>query len=400
MNTPSPFIGKTVGVFFGGKSPEHDVSIITGLLVLDELAKLGILSEPIYIGTDGAWCMGQLLRERSFLQGIHSHDLYPLQRWSLDTRHRTPRLILTRRPSFLSRREQKIIDIAFPVFHGAYGEDGCFQGLCETLGVPYVGCGVEGSAIAMNKILTKQFFQQHGVQTTPFVGFSEADWKSDANSIKRRINETLTFPVFVKPSHAGSSIGISRVKKLEAIEEAIEASFEFDTHCVIESGISPVRDLTCCVRECASSSPKASLVQDSSFGKSEFFTYKEKYLQSDGTHLDGAGESFTIPAEIPVATSKNIQETSVAIFKELGLSGISRVDFLYNPETSQLYANEINPMPGTLYEHLWKKSGVEPKELILDLLDVAIRKHTETIKKNKYFHSPLLSDMQGQKLSK
>src|SRR3989344_5111674 len=145
------FKDKIVGICFGGQSPEHDISIITGLLVMEELARMKIQTEPIYVTTDGSWCLGEELRKRTFLQEIHMRDLYSLQRWSLDTRHRNPRLILTRRPHFFARRERKAIDIVFPAFHGTHGEDGAFQGLCELLGVPYVGSGVESCAIAMDK---------------------------------------------------------------------------------------------------------------------------------------------------------------------------------------------------------------------------------------------------------
>jgi D-alanine-D-alanine ligase len=131
---------KTVGVFFGGKSPEHDISVVTGLLVLEELLKAGIAAMPVYVATDGAWCLGEAFRSRGFMQGIHNKNLYEYQRWSIDVRHRSPQMILTRRPHFFAKRERVAFDIVFPAFHGAYGEDGSFQGLCEMLGVPYVGC--------------------------------------------------------------------------------------------------------------------------------------------------------------------------------------------------------------------------------------------------------------------
>ncbi len=390
---------KTIGVFFGGQSPEHDISIVTGLMVVEELKKLGLKVEPVYIATSGSWCLGEELHDRTFLQNIHTRDLYPLERWSLDTRHRAPSLTLTRRPSFFTPRESKTIDIVFPTFHGAYGEDGAIQGLCEVLGVPYVGCGVEGSAIAMNKDLTKQFFRAQGVRTTDFVTCTARDCGEEWKGVKARVRESLTYPVFVKPAHAGSSIGITRVKTEEDLGPAIETALEFDTLCVIENGVSPMHDLTCCLRE-VGDTIEASLIQDSHFGDSDFFTYQEKYLKDGGAQLGAAEKQIIIPAQLPAEVTSAIQETSKKIFRALGLSGIGRVDFLYNPQTTELYANEINPMPGTLYHHLWKKSGVDIETLLVDLLTTALKKYSENIRKNRYFASPILSDIKGAKFSK
>ncbi len=392
------FASKTVGVFFGSKSPEHDISIVTATLVLNELEKLGINVEPVYIATDGAWCLGGQLRDRQFLQSIHSQDLYDLQRWSVDTRHRTPQLILTRRPSFFARREKKTIDMVFPALHGAYGEDGTLQGLCELLGVPYVGSGVEGSAIAMNKGLTKRFFRELSIPTTEFLIFNSHEWEAGSRNITEAIDRTLRYPVFVKPAHAGSSIGISRVKDGSELSGAIDLAFSFDTHCVVEGGISPVRDLTCCVRE-VDGDPQASVVQDSSFGDSDFFTYQEKYLQDGGAQFGSAQRQLQIPADIPKHVTDMIQATSIRVFRELDLSGIGRVDFLFNPDTGELYANEINPMPGTLYHHLWKESGVAMETLLTDLLSSAMRKYRASIRKNRYFDSPLLGGLKKGKVS-
>lgn len=391
---------KTIGVFFGGQSPEHDISIVTGLLAMEELTKMGIRTEPIYITTDGSWCMGEELRDRDFIQDIHSRDLYSLQRWSLDMRHRSPHLILTRRPNFFSKREKKVIDIAFPAFHGAYGEDGAFQGLCELLGVPYVGSGVEGCTLSMNKALTKQMFLVHNIPTTKFISFSAREWAADHDTVVQSINDELMYPIFVKPVHAGSSIGITRVKDSGTLSEAIELALSFDTHCIVENGVQKVRDLTCCIRELPDGSLQASHVQESKFEGSDFFSYQEKYLKDGGAQLGAATQQLIIPAEIPEDISQKIKQLSLETFKKLGLGGIGRVDFLYSDETSEFFANEVNPMPGTLYHHLWKKTGVESSELLEGLLSSALNKYDETRKKNTYFPSALLGDLKGSKFTK
>jgi D-alanine-D-alanine ligase len=396
---PSDLKQKTVGVFFGGQSPEHDISIVTGLLVLNELEKLGIATEPIYIATDGSWCLGETLRSREYVQNIHTQNLYPLQRWAIETKHRSPHLILTRRPNFFSRRITKKIDIAFPAFHGAYGEDGAVQGLFELLGVPYVGSGVEGCSIAMNKALAKQFFESLHIKTTAFISLTDGEWQKSSAAVFAR-TESLSYPLFVKPAHAGSSIGISRVQNKEALSSAIEVALGFDSTVVIENGVAPMVDLTCCLREKEDGNIEASLVQESNFGKSDFFSYQEKYLEGGGVQFGSAEKQVIIPARIPGAVAGQIQSISKQVFAALNLSGISRVDFLYNPATSELFANEVNPMPGTLYHHLWKKSGVESSQLVVGLLRAALRKHSTSLKKNAYFSSSILSIMKGNKLSK
>ena len=388
--------GKNIGVFFGGQSPEHDVSIITGSLVIEELTKLGLLVEPVYIATDGAWCIGEELRDKAFLQKIHTQDLYPLQGWFLDTRHRSPKMILTKRPHFFTRRIQKTFDIVFPALHGPFGEDGTLQGLCEIIGVPYAGSPVLGCALAMDKALTKQLFVANDIATTPFVNFSRTDWDNSRQKHLDLITEQLTFPVFVKPTHGGSSIGITRVKEVSSLSDAIETALEFDTHVLVENGVSPMQDITCCVREHEDGTLQASLLQDSGFGSSDFFTYQEKYLQDGGAQLgaEDAMASLKIPADLPDADTKKMQELSKLIFAAAGLSGISRVDYLYNPETKQIYANEINPMPGTIYHHLWLKSGVETNEVVRDLLLISLKNQSARVKKGTYFESSIL-DMGG-----
>ena len=394
-----PLTNKTVGVFFGGKGPEHDISVVTGLLVLDELSKMGIATVPVYISIDGAWCVGEAFRSRDFMQGIHQRDLYEYQRWSIDTRHRSPQLILTRRPHFFARRERITMDIAFPAFHGAYGEDGSFQGMCEILGVPYVGSGVTGCSLSMSKALTKRLFQSMNMPTTPFISFSAREWEENKRELLLSAGK-LTYPLFVKPVHAGSSIGITRVEKADNLESSVDLALGFDTHCLIEEGVPGVRDVTCCVRERPDGSLQASFLQESRFDGSDFFSYEEKYLKGGGAQFGNATQRIIIPAELPQEIASQTTEASIRIFRTFQLSGTGRVDFLFNPASGELYANEINPMPGTLYHHLWKESGVDTPSLLEGLLLAALRMYTQTRKKNTYFPSSLLTELKGGRLSK
>lgn len=393
---------KTVGVVFGGKSPEHDVSIITGMLVVSGLRKLDIPVVPIYIGTDGAWCCGNELFETEFLKSVHTADLYPLQGWTVDTRHRRPVLTLTKRPTFFTRRQRKTIDIVFPAMHGPFGEDGTLQGLCEFLGVPYTGCGVLGSSVAMNKVLTKRFFQANGTQTTPFVHFTKTQWSDNKQAELTRVVDALTFPLFVKPANGGSSIGISRVASRDALEHAIVTALAYDTECIVENAVVAVRDVTCCVRELPDGTLQPSLLQESQFTSSDFFSYEEKYLEGNRKQAgtQGSEKHIQIPAQVPDSATKQMQELACTIFGDLRLSGIGRVDFLYDTKNDVVYANEINPLPGTLYHHLWKATGVDLQTVLSDLLLVALRSNEERTAKGTYFASPILTSIHGNKLTK
>jgi D-alanine-D-alanine ligase len=206
--------------------------------------------------------------------------------------------------------------------------------------------------------------------------------------------------VFVKPPHAGSSIGISKVDTPAGLESAITTALGFDTTCLVEEGVSPLKDLTCCVRQNAAGETEASLVQASNFGEDDFFTYQEKYLSDGGAQTGEATHKLQIPANLPENVTTTIQQTSKRIFNELGCSGIARVDWLYNPTTEALFANEINPLPGTLYHHLWKDSGVETDTLILDLLTNAVAQHKQQASTRIYFLSSILNNVEGVKLGK
>lgn len=391
---------KVIGVCFGGQNPEHDVSIITGLLAMESLKKLGMTVVPLYISLDGAWCTGEEFSDKSFLESIHTQDLYPFQGWSIDTRHRTSKLILTRRPHFFARREKITIDILVPAFHGAYGEDGTLQGLCEMLGVPYTGCGVTACAIASDKTLTKRLYKSLDIPDTAFVSFSGSEWSKRKDTIIAEVQQTLTLPIFVKPPHAGSSIGITRVTDWSDLADAIDTALTFDTDCLIEQGVSNLVDLTCSVREDDQGEIQASLVQASNFGGSDFFDFQEKYLADGGAQIGNADKKLDIPASIPPATTAVIREASVQIFKAIDGSGIARVDWLYDSVSDSLYASEINPLPGTFYHHLWSATGIETDTLFRDLLQAAVRKHVSSQTKKRYFGSEILGNVRSVKLGK
>lgn len=382
-----------IGVFFGGKSPEHDISIITGQLVISELKKMKHSVVPIYLGKNGEWHISQELGKLKFFQDKEREKkLLEFSKVSLDLEKSQGKLVFQKK-GFLGKAVE--IDLAFPAFHGSNGEDGTIQGLFELLGVPYVGCDVASSAIAYDKILTKTYYKSMEIPTVDFVFFRKSDWEKNRTEIISNIKKNLHYPLFVKPPKLGSSIGISKAKDEKELEFAIEVALHYGERVLVEDGVENLMDITCCV--IGNENPKASLIQESVF-ESELFDFKEKYLVDGGAQLGNATGSLIIPARLDEEMTKNIQELARKIYLGVGASGIARVDFLYDKEAKKVFANEINPMPGTVYHHLWKASGLELSALLEKLIDFAKERHKEKDKFKYTFDSDMLSFANSVKL--
>jgi len=288
------------------------------------------------------------------------------------------------------------IDIAFPALHGTYGEDGTIQGMFEMLGVPYVGCGVAASAISMDKALTKIVMRDGGIPTTKFLYFEKRDWDNRKPEIIGQIQK-LTWPVFVKPVHLGSSIGIGKAKDgdLKDLENKIEVALHYDNKVIIEEGVENVTDITCCV--IGNEDLIASELQESVFNK-DLFDFEDKYISDGGAQTGKATNNLIIPARIDESVKKAIQETAKQVYRALGCYGIARVDFLFDKQVNKFYANEVNPLPGTLYHHLWKASGIELDRLLEKLIKFAEEKHKEKKEITYTFDSSVLKNLGAGKM--
>ena len=383
----------TIGVFFGGKNPEHDISIITGNLILNGLTKAGFAVHAIYIGKDGGWHIGEALHDiKNFKK---QSDFSSLAKWNIDLEASRGKIVFRRKGMF---GKAITIDVAFPAFHGQNGEDGTVQGLFEMLDVPYVGCGVAASAIAMDKVLTKQLYEQAGFPTTKFIYFYKSDWEEKKDDYVMKINTGLAWPLFVKPARLGSSIGIAKVRNGKELSFALDVAFHYDEKVLVEEGVPNVADLTCAV--IGNDAPRASLVQESIFTE-DFFSYEDKYISGGGAQLGNAKQSLVIPAELDEATTAAVQNLAKEVFLKFECSGIARVDFLHDKESKKLFVNEINPLPGTLYHHLWEKSGVPLPDLLKKLITCAIEKNKKKKGLTSTFASSILAHADwSKKLSK
>jgi len=384
---------KNVGVFFGSKTPEHDVSIITAQTIISGLKKMGYNIVPVYLSKEGEWYIDKKLGTiKFFVTDNYESLLKKTDRYYIDLEKSVGKIV------FKSKKllgKEITVDIAFPAFHGINGEDGTIQGLFEIFNIPYVGCGVASSAITMDKVLTKQFYISNDIPTTKFINFNNDDWKTKKDELLKNIKDNLTLPFFIKPARLGSSIGIAKVKKIEELKFAIEVALHYDAKILVEEGVTNLKDLTCCV--IGNQEPITSEIQESSFGD-EFFSYDEKYLNDGGAQLGNAQKSIIIPANIDADVTKKIKDLSAQVYKALDCSGIARVDFLYNSVEKKIFVNEVNTLPGTLYHHLWKASGLEFDGLLKKLVQYAEEKYEEK-KAIKYnFESSLLKMTKSIKL--
>lgn len=387
---------KNIGVFFGGKSPEHDISVITGELIISVLKKMPEYQViPVYLDKRERFFIDEKLSSLAFFSAADYQDkLTSSGAYDLDL-DASGGCLVFKKKGLLSRKTVKI-DLAFPAFHGNLGEDGSMQGVFNVFNIPYVGCDVAPSSVAMNKVLTKIFYQGLNIPTTKFVSYGRSEWEKNKAVILEEIKTSLQWPVFVKPPHLGSSIGITKVSDFKDLETACEVALHYDDQLLVEESVENLVDLTCAVR--GYKNPQASLIQESSFS-SDLFSYEDKYLSDGGAQLGQAEKKIIIPANLDEATTKNIQTASLKIFRALGCSGIARFDFLYNKVTKEYFANEINPLPGTLYHHLWEKSGVKIEELVGGLIADALIRQEEKDASTHSFSSEVLGQLKSLKLA-
>ncbi|MDO8664363.1 MAG: D-alanine--D-alanine ligase family protein [Candidatus Liptonbacteria bacterium] len=379
-----------IGVFFGSRSPEHDVSIITGELIISELKKLGHTVVPVYLDKNGRWFVSEELGALKFFTGgparagggTEKMENYGKVYLDIEA---SKRELVFKKKGFGGK--EYVVDLAFPAFHGRNGEDGTIQGLFEIFNVPYVGCDVASSAITMDKVITKLLCERFGIPTADFIYFESGEWDTQKSQLLDNAERKLSWPMFVKPARLGSSIGITKAKNSKELEFAIEVALKYDDKVLVEKAVENLADITCCV--IGSESPKVSLLQEAVFG-SDLFSYEDKYLEDGGAQLGNAKQKLVIPADIGAQLTEEIRRSSAEIFKRFGCSGIARVDFLLDRKSGKYYVSEINTLPGTLYHHLWKASGVEIGALIKELIKTAEERYKKKERLINSFESDLL----------
>jgi D-alanine-D-alanine ligase len=387
-----------VGILFGGRSGEHEVSLLSAASVVSAIDKSKFELVPIGITKEGRWLTAgdaELLLQGK-ADSVPSHlragdpDATPGAAVLATGRavivppepHPGGSLAAFQSEALTRRASDRAInvDIIFPVLHGTFGEDGTIQGLLELADIAYVGAGVLGSAAGMDKDVMKSLFKAAGLPIVKHVTVLRSDWESAPRKVQKLVESKLKYPVFVKPANLGSSVGISKARERKELAPAMEEAAKFDRKIVIEEGVGgkkhKAREIECSVL--GNDKPAASVAGEIVPGK-EFYDYTAKYLDE--------GSQLIIPAKLSKAESKKIQQLAISAFKAVDCSGLARVDFLMDPKNRKIYLNEINTMPGftaiSMYPKLWAASGLAYPELIESLIRLGQERHEEK-KRNQY----------------
>jgi len=367
-----------VGVLFGGRSSEHEVSLRSALTVMSAMDPARYEVVPIGIGRDGRWYLradairmlaATAPRLEALAGGGVEVSLLPHPAGNS----------LVEAPGNVSRGAGRgaqpglpgPLDVVFPVLHGSYGEDGTVQGLLELAGIPYVGAGVLGSAVGMDKDIQKRLLREAGLPVVRYAVVERWQWREEPKRAAD-LARALEYPVFVKPNALGSSVGISKVKSESALGAALEDAFAYDRKVLIEAACVG-RELECAVL--GNERPQASIPGEIILrGRHEFYSYESKYVDPDGAEVK-------IPAALNAAQSEHLRQLACGAFRALGLRGMARVDFLARPALSEIYVNEVNTIPGftaiSMYPKLWEASGLPLGRLIDRLIELALEEHRE-----------------------
>jgi D-alanine-D-alanine ligase len=340
-----------LAILYGGRSAEHQVSVVSARSVMEALDPDRFEVVPIAITRDGAW----LLPDRSPLELTAADGALPE--------------VEAAGKALAVRPQEGVggVDVVFPILHGPFGEDGTVQGLFELADLPYVGSGVLASALAMDKAMAKVVLAQAGLPQAPYLVVPERDWRADPDRVAAEVGGRLHYPVFTKPARLGSSIGISKVKTPAGLADGLAAAYAHDTKALVEQGID-ARELECGVL--GNDAPEASVVGEVVPGN-EFYDFEAKYLDES--------LKLEIPAPVPTAVRDRVRELSLRAFQALDCEGFARVDFFYEEATGRVLLNEVNTIPGftpkSMFPMLWAASGLSYPDLVARLVDLAVERH-------------------------
>ncbi len=372
-----------VGVIYGGRSSEHEVSLASAAAVFANLSKERFEAVPVRIDRDGRWTIAdrpptavsaaeviEHARRAESTRGTRAaREVHLVARPGDETI-----LSVERRPEADDEERASVtalgLDVIFPVLHGPYGEDGTVQGLLELANVPYVGAGVVASAVGMDKAIMKAVFGASGLPIVDHLVVYRHEWASRPADVLRLVVKRLSLPVFVKPANLGSSVGISRVADRQALPDAIDLAASFDRKLLVEAAVPKAREIECAVL--GNDQPEAS-VPGEVVPSREFYDYEAKYVSSDS--------DLRIPAPLSKAKATDARQMAIAAFKAVDAAGMARVDFLLDDDSGTLYVNEINTIPGfttiSMYAKLWAATGVDYPVLLERLIGLALDRHAE-----------------------
>ncbi len=380
-------------VFFGGPSPEHEVSVITGLQAVAALKENGRDVLPVYVSKGGRWFTGDSLADISAYKDLKALEAGADEMALAPGPGRSLRLVPLNQPTF-GRKEGVLVDAVLLAFHGGSGENGGVQGLCEACGVPYSGSGVMASAVGMDKVRAKILCRSAGVSVVDWVETTETEWIGAEERELDRIQEAIGYPAIVKPVRLGSSIGIAKVDDRAELERAIEEAFRYDASVMVERCVPNLREINCSVLGSAGNN-RVSVLEEPVAGD-DTLSFEDKYLRggSGGSKSDSAAGMASldriIPAPIPEETANTIRTMAKSVFDAMDGCGVARIDFLMDDESGEVWFNEINTIPGSLSFYLWEPSGLPFHQLVERLLELAVERFESRTRRVRSFDSNLL----------
>lgn len=356
---------KKIGVIFGGISVEHEVSVITGMQVVENLDKSKYEAVPIFINKEGKWLTGEELFD---FDNFKNDNLENLKEVIVTSKFNDKKLYSHPNTiGFLRKKIEIELDVVFIALHGTYGEDGTIQGVFDTLNIPYTSGGVLASSVGMDKILMKDVYKSYNLPIVDYTWFFRNKWFDDKETILNDIEAKLNYPLFIKPSNLGSSVGISKATDRKTLEESIEVAITYDRKVIIEEGVVDPREINCAVLG-YDDKVEASLCEEP-VGWTDLLTYEDKYINSN---TKGSKSGRNIPADLSDEKTKEIQEIAKESFMAIDCKGTARIDFLMDSE-DKVYVNEINTQPGSIGYYLWEPMGMPFSKLIDRLIEIAIQ---------------------------
>ncbi|MDE6808753.1 MAG: D-alanine--D-alanine ligase [Muribaculaceae bacterium] len=362
-----------IAVFFGGRSTEHEISVISANQAMHAINRERFDVTPIYITKDGRWFTGDALLDikeyknpKELLAKCKEVYMRPV--------FGDYKLYSVKKPMFGSDVVTNI-DVVIPVLHGSNGEDGIFEGVLETIGIPYAGCNTLSSANGMDKITMKMILQANGIPVVKYVWFTDKQWFNQRDARIAEIEEKIGYPVIVKPANLGSSVGISRAADREALIAAVDMASRYSTRIIVEKMVDNLQEINCSVLGDCDEYTMSVLEEPIKSG--EFLSYEDKYIGGTKGAKGMQASQKRIPAELPEDETERIKFLAGETFRVLSCHGVSRVDVIVDSKTREIFVNEINTIPGSLSFYLWEATGIKFDKLMERLVALALKRHRE-----------------------
>lgn len=362
-----------IGVFFGGRSTEHEISVISANQAMAAINRDRYDVTPIYISKQGKWFTGDALMDVKNYRDMKLL-LEKCDEVYMETEYDDYNLYKKKKSMFGSNVVTKL-DVVIPVLHGSNGEDGVFEGILESIGIPFAGCNVLASANGMDKITMKMILQACDIPVVDYVWFTDKQWYAQRDELINKIEEKIGYPVIVKPANLGSSVGIGRATSREELIEKVETAEKYSTRLIVEDMVENLKEINCSVLgDCDEYQTSAC---EEPIKSGEILSYEDKYMGGTKGAKGMQASQKRIPADLPDAMSERIRFLAGETFRVLSCHGVSRVDVIVDADTNDIYVNEINTIPGSLSFYLWEATGITFEQLMDRLIKLAIKRKRE-----------------------